>query len=85
MVASNSIFSIRHAQYRGVSLSDDQSDIPHDLHDVSELNDLTAGPVVFRHDNKLFLPGHVHFTKEQVLFSILTHDACDSAVRTLSL
>ena len=49
-----------------MSLSDYQSEIPSDLQDVSEVTDLAAGPVVFRHDNKLFLPGHIHFTKEQV-------------------
>ena len=52
--------------YRGVSLADYENVVPKDLQDVSEVTDLTAGPVVFRHDKKLLLAGHFHFTLDQV-------------------
>jgi hypothetical protein len=40
-----------------------------------EVTDLTAGPVVFRHDKKLLLAGHLHFTLDQVslLLSLQNH------------
>jgi hypothetical protein len=51
---------------RGVSQADNENSVPRDQEDVSEVTDLTTGPVVFRHDKKLLLAGHFHFTLDQV-------------------
>lgn len=33
----------------------------------TDITDLSAGPVVFRYDNKLQLPSYSYFTEEQVI------------------
>ena len=36
--------------------------------EIFDISDLNAGPVYFRHDTKLILQAHTHFTKLQVRF-----------------
>ena len=46
-----------------------QIEHPGDDEYIQDMTDLTSGPVYFRHDTKLFLPAHSHFTKYQVIIS----------------
>lgn len=60
---------------RGVSLSPSVSGFEFDPssedEDDKDITDLTSGPVYFRHDTKLFLPVHSHFTKLQVIITMI--------------
>ena len=50
---------------------------------VQDMTDLESGPVYFRHDTKLFLPAHSHFTKYQVMIFIMYTPLHFSIIRSI--